>query len=525
MATLTLSCSSADSSTFKSKAKVKITYTASNGTLKITEIAGCRTDGYRSYNLDKNSVTVKVGTASKTVSISHGVDFTANSNYTNWGATDTSWTGLSGTSISIVVTMPSSGQAFSEAVFKGTVTMSWTTYKVTYSANGGSGAPSAQTKTYGIAITLSSAKPTRTGYTFLNWNTKSDGSGTTYASGASYTSNANITLYAIWKVNTYTINYNANGGKNAPSAQTKTYGVALTLSNVVPTRTTIEDNGTTTEYIFKGWATSSTSTSVAYKAGASYTSNASITLYAVWSKVVSVSIYDVYYNTVGGSDVLPQTKIKDETLVLRKTIPVKNGYTFIGWGLSADSTEVSYYAGDNYYFNDDIILYAIWEPWTHTVTFNANGGSGELPDGFTSTTGWGTVYIPECSLTKDGYIFKYWSTTSSGSGGDKYYVGDGYASVKNGGTVILYAIWDIKNIILYANGECKAGEFIEDDSRMFKSDGTFHYTEFIEGSPSIKVDSNAFYVSELLERVSVYLTNESGEYLTDEFGNYLTAII
>lgn len=75
------------------------------------------------------------------------------------------------------------------------------TYKITYNANGGSGAPSTQTKTYGTSITLSSVKPTKTNYTFVGWNTAADGSGTSYASGAKYTTNATLKLYAIWQLN------------------------------------------------------------------------------------------------------------------------------------------------------------------------------------------------------------------------------------------------------------------------------------------------------------------------------------
>lgn len=145
-------------------------------------------------------------------------------------------------------------------------------YTIKYDANGGSGAPSNQTKWYGIATTISSTKPTRTGYVFQGWATSSNGS-VAYASGASYTENSAITLYAVWKANTYTVSYNANGGSGAPSSQTKTYGVNLTLSTTEPTMT---------NYTFKGWGTSSSATTVSYSAGASYTSNASITLYAIW---------------------------------------------------------------------------------------------------------------------------------------------------------------------------------------------------------------------------------------------------
>ena len=145
-------------------------------------------------------------------------------------------------------------------------------YTVSYNANGGSGAPGKQTKWYGTTLTLSSGKPTRTGYTFKGWATSSSGN-VAYASGASYTANAAVTLYAVWQINTYTVSYNPNGGSGAPGKQTKTYGATLTLSSTKPTRT---------NYTFKGWGTSANSTTVAYAAGSSYTVNASITLYAIW---------------------------------------------------------------------------------------------------------------------------------------------------------------------------------------------------------------------------------------------------
>ena len=146
-------------------------------------------------------------------------------------------------------------------------------YKITFNANGGSGAPGQQTKYYGKTLKLSSTKPTRTGYTFQGWGTSASGS-VVYAPGGNYTANASDTLYAIWKANTYTVSYNANGGSGAPSSQSKTYGVTLTLSSSIPTRT---------NYNFLGWGTSANSTTISYSPGSSYTSNSSITLYAIWS--------------------------------------------------------------------------------------------------------------------------------------------------------------------------------------------------------------------------------------------------
>lgn len=165
------------------------------------------------------------------------------------------------------------GDSASKNVSFSVTVPAWTSYTIKYNANGGSGAPSSQTKWKDQTLTLSSTKPTRTGYSFLGWSTSSTATSATYSAGGKYTANAAATLYAVWKANTYTVTYNANGGTGAPAKQTKTYGVTLTLSGTKPTRT---------NYTFKGWGTSASATTVTYAAGASYTSNAAITLYAVW---------------------------------------------------------------------------------------------------------------------------------------------------------------------------------------------------------------------------------------------------
>ena len=148
------------------------------------------------------------------------------------------------------------------------------TYTVSYNANGGSNAPSSQSKTWGYALTLTSNKPTRTGYTFVKWNTKSDGTGTDYASGASYSSNSNNTLYAIWRKNTWVVTYKANGGTGSDFTDTKTYNETLTLSS-----------GTSfsrTYYSRLKWNTSADGGGTSYNLGGSYTSNANLTLYMIW---------------------------------------------------------------------------------------------------------------------------------------------------------------------------------------------------------------------------------------------------
>lgn len=74
-------------------------------------------------------------------------------------------------------------------------------YSVNYNANGGSGAPSVQTKYYKNKLTLSKTKPTRKGYTFQGWATTKTATKATYQAGGSYTKDSNVTLYAVWKAN------------------------------------------------------------------------------------------------------------------------------------------------------------------------------------------------------------------------------------------------------------------------------------------------------------------------------------
>ena len=75
------------------------------------------------------------------------------------------------------------------------------TYEITYNANGGSGTTATQIKTRGTNITLSANSFTRSNYHFVEWNTAADGSGTSYAEGATYSTDAALTLYAIWAIN------------------------------------------------------------------------------------------------------------------------------------------------------------------------------------------------------------------------------------------------------------------------------------------------------------------------------------
>lgn len=161
----------------------------------------------------------------------------------------------------------------------GSITLS--VHTVAYNANGGSGAPSSQTKVQGIALSLSNTIPTRSGYVFKNWNTKSDGSGTSWASGANYTPDqqgGTVTLYAQWEESaSSTIIFNANGGSNVPS-NIVTSATSVIIPSIIPTRT---------GYTFTSWNTSQNGSGTSYTSGSSISisTNDSVVLYAQWEAI------------------------------------------------------------------------------------------------------------------------------------------------------------------------------------------------------------------------------------------------
>ncbi len=104
------------------------------------------------------------------------------------------------------------------------------TFTITYNANGGTGEPASQTKTNGKALTLSSTKPTRQGYTFLGWATSSGASSAQYNPGSSFTTDANTTLYAVWRKNAVPTGAQIVVG-NVTGKPGNTVGVPISLKN------------------------------------------------------------------------------------------------------------------------------------------------------------------------------------------------------------------------------------------------------------------------------------------------------
>ena len=153
------------------------------------------------------------------------------------------------------------------------------TYKVTYNGNGNdvTGVPAEQDKVQGQTLTLRVEEPARPGHKFKGWAAAAGADAAEYSAGGNYTADAAATLYAVWQADTFTVKYRSNafyGVKGMPSSQTKVYGQTLTLSAAVPTRW---------GFTFAGWATSPGTDKKTYDAGASYTANEAVTLYATWT--------------------------------------------------------------------------------------------------------------------------------------------------------------------------------------------------------------------------------------------------
>ena len=238
-------------------------------------------------------------------------------------------------------------------------------YTISYNANGGTGTmPSDNVSTNGNA-TIKNNAFTKEGYTFAGWTTNSDGtddgygwtgwSGTwKYDNGQYGINNNKLVLYARWTSNKYTISYNANGGSNAPSNQSKTYGNNISLSSSKPIRT---------GYTFIGWNTSSNGSGTSYSAGATYSNNANVTLYAQW-RINKVYIkLDVNGGSVRGSTTYGSCRTNNNLIGCSWNSPKELFHT-IDYGASLDSAGLANYNNPEYLYitKDGYFAYAS-EAW------------------------------------------------------------------------------------------------------------------------------------------------------------------
>lgn len=332
-----------------------------------------------------------------------------------------------------LITTTVDGQSTSVCLLCGYTKSSVKTYTVSYNANGGSRAPSSQTKIHDLTLILSNDIPYRSNYEFVGWATNSTASVASYYAGGDYTDNVSVTLYAVWKYcpETYTVTFDANGGSGAPNSQIKTYGLTLTLSDAIPLRR---------NYSFVGWSKDRNATSASYFAGSSYTDNASVTLYAVWA--YSPESYTVRYDANGGTGApASQSKTYGVPLTLSDEKPVRSYYEFLGWAKSPDALSPEYMPGSSYNENEEVTLYAVWKSTleTYTVSYDANGGS-DAPANQIKTEDIALKLSSDIPI-RNGYEFLGWAESPSATSAT-YAAG---ATYFENADITLYAVWRKRN--------------------------------------------------------------------------------
>ena len=355
------------------------------------------------------------------------------------------------------------------------------TYIITYNANGGTNAPAASTYTYATSGTTNLSKniPSRTGYTFLGWSTNKNATTKTYNAGGGYPRNImqDVTLYAIWKSNTYTVTFDGNGGSVSFNSKTVTYNSTY---GSLPT-------ASRTGYTTTGWYTAKSGGSkIVVSTKVTATSNH--TLYAQWR----VNTYKVIYNANGGTGAPSATSYSyapSGTVNLSYLSPYRGGFVFLGWSTSSSATTPSYYAGSAFNKNQarNTTLYAVWrvvpQSWSYGYTGGVqslrvpytgryrlevwgaqgggdeghSGGKGGYASGYVNLTAGTTIYIVvggkgghHCSNCPGGY-------NGGGKAGQDGISGGGGGATHIGRTNNLLKDTKKENVFIVAGGGGGAG--------------------------------------------------------------------
>ena len=300
----------------------------------------------------------------------------------------------------------------------------WTAinYTVTYDGNGSTGG-SAPTdgNTYNITDTvtvLGTGTLVKQGYTFSEWNTALDGSGTGYSPSDTFSmGSSNVTLYAQWTQDNYSITYHAN---SATSGSVPTDGATYHYNDAA---TVAANSGSLerTGYTYNGWNTATDGSGTHYDASASITMTGNITLYAEWTAIDYTVTYDGNGSTGGSEPTDGNTyNITDTVTVVGTETLVKLGYTFSEWNTASDGSGTGYSPSDTFSMgSSDVTLYAQWTQDNYSITYHANSAtSGSVPtDGATyHYNDAATAAANSGSLERTGYTYNGWNTATDGSG-------------------------------------------------------------------------------------------------------------
>ena len=312
-------------------------------------------------------------------------------------------------------------------------------FQVTFDSQGGS---SVEPLNVHEGNTLSIPNVSREGYSLDGWYISADQGNTLYEKWLFPTSivTSDITLYAKWVVNEYTITFHCNGGSSIDSI-VQDFATTL-IEPSIPTRQ---------GYTFSGWY-SDFLINTPYEFTTIPAED--LNLYAKWE----INPFTITFDSNGGSIVEPITQ-DYETSVHEPVESIKEGYTFAGW-YSDDSLTTPYV------FNEmpaqSITLYAKWLMNAYTITLELNGGIGES----SIIENYG-VPMTSPSPTKEGYSFAGWFTNETFE--DEYTF-----STMPAQNITLYAKWQINQYTI--NFDSNEGSLVDSITQDYAS-GVLEPTE------------------------------------------------
>lgn len=251
-----------------------------------------------------------------------------------------------------------------------------------------------------------------------SWNTKPDGTGTTYKDEDFFVYK-DVDLYAQWsnpqtEKHQYSIRLNCG---NTTCASTYTRNLLITFNEdfeIPATHYTSEIENQ--EFIHWTFDTSNDNPIYyeeeivrnisRYGFSSPYNNDETFYMYAVWSD----SYHSVTFDANNGSGTMKGIKIiNDKTARLKYNLFEKSGYTFTGWNTDPDGYGTSYTDGQKISLTEDITLYAQWEINKYKVTFNSNGGTS-VPE---QIVNYNEKVSGPNDPTKEGYKFKGWYTDNN----------------------------------------------------------------------------------------------------------------
>jgi uncharacterized repeat protein (TIGR02543 family) len=280
----------------------------------------------------------------------------------------------------------------------------WTAiiYSLGFDAQPGNVSLSSKNVFYDVAVG-ELPTPTRAGYTFGGWFTGFDGTGMEYTEETVYRMTYDITLYAQWTANTYTLNFDANGGPVKPD------NMEVTYDNPVDHLPMLDRTG----YYFNGWSTKQDGSGTNYfNSIPPCTILDDITLYTQWIP----NTYSMGFDADGGTVSTESKEVTFGAEIGELPTPTRSGYIFGGWYTQPNGEGKEYTATTVYDTACGIPFYAKWTATTattYTLFFDAQSGSVS-PASKTVTYGAAVGTLPK--PTRSSYTFVGWYTSTNGAG-------------------------------------------------------------------------------------------------------------